>query len=211
MSKMGKGELESIAEKFKNEISTTNSVIEEIYLKIEEKDSIDLIKKMGLVYLMTYLEAFNRKFFIKFLSINPPVMAKSLKNKKDQKKLTMEYKDIVYDFYDEEGFLQKYMAKKMYNEVFDYYRLNIDVFISKFLDDFLELDFQNESQKRNIDIKMLKEFRKIRNSIVHYKTINLKEEINFKKCHNTVMDYITLVEELIFNKYYPQQELVDWF
>ena len=72
MSKTGKEKLKAIAEKFRNEINKTNSVIEEIFLEIKEKQASELIIKMGLVYLMTYLEGFNREFLIEFLSINPP-------------------------------------------------------------------------------------------------------------------------------------------
>ena len=211
MLNMGKDDLKSIAEKFRNEINSTNSIIEEIYLKIEEKNAIDLILKMGLVYLMTYLEAFNRDYFIKFLSINPSVMATQLKSKKEQERLKMDYIDIIEDIYDYNGItLYENMAKKLYNEIFDYYRLNIDIFISKFLDDFLELDFKIESQKRNIDINVLKNYRDIRNSIVHYKSLNIKEDMSFKNCLNVILDYITLVEELIYNKYYPEREPIDF-
>jgi len=97
------------------------------------------------------------------------------------------------------------MAVKLYNEVFDYYTLDINTFISKLLEVFLELDFHNESQRHEIDINMLKRFRDIRNSIIHYKEVNFKEDISFRKCHNIIIEYITLVEELIYNKYYPQQ------
>jgi len=62
--KTGKDKLKAIAEKFRNEINKTNSVIEEIYLEIVEKQ---LILKMGLVYLMPYLEGFNREYFLRFL------------------------------------------------------------------------------------------------------------------------------------------------
>jgi len=91
--KRGKEALKTIAEKFRDEIKRIDSVISEINLNLEEIKAIELISRMGFVYLMTYLEAFNREYFIKFFSENPHIMAKPLKNKKDQKKLVMEYKN----------------------------------------------------------------------------------------------------------------------
>lgn len=203
--KKGKEALKTIAEKFRDEIKRIDSVISEINLNLEEKRAIELISRMGFVYLMTYLEAFNREFFTKFFSENPHIMAKSLNNKKDQKKLVMEYKDLVEEIYGIESDLSEKMAVKLYNEVFNYYSLDINTFISKLLEGFLELDFHNESERHGIDINILKRFRDIRNSIIHYKEIDFKEDISFRKCHNIIIEYITLVEELIYNKYYSQK------
>lgn len=206
MSNTGKEKLKAIAEKFRNEINKTNSVIEEIFLEIKEKQASELIIKMGLVYLMTYLEGFNHEFFIEFLSINPPLMAKELKNKNDQKKLTLNFRDLIDELHGYDEDFTKNMAIKMYNEVFSYERMKIDMFISKFLDGFLELDFQNESKNRNIEIKVLKEYREIRNSIVHYKRIDYKEAISFEKLQKAILGYIYLAEELIYNHYYPKEQ-----
>ena len=206
MPKTGKEKLKAIAEKFRNEINKTNSVIEEIFLEIKEKQASELIIKMGLVYLMTYLEGFNREFFIEFLSIIPHLMAKDLKNKKEQKKLTMNFKELIGELHGYDDDLSKNMAFKMYEEVFNYERMKIDMFISKFLDGFLELDFQNESKNRNIEINVLKEYREIRNSIVHYKRIDYKEAISFEKLQKAILGYIFLVEELIYNHYYPKEQ-----
>lgn len=202
MSETGKEKLKAIAEKYRNEISMTSSVIEEIYLKIKEKQANELITKMGLVYLMTYLEGFNREFFIEFLSIIPHLMAKDLKNKKEQKKLTLNYKELIGELYGYDDGLSKNMAIKMYNEVFNYERMKIDMFISKFLDGFLEIDFQNEIKNRKIDINVLKEYREIRNAIVHHKRIDYKGKLSFTKLQNAILEYIFLVEELIYNHYF---------
>ena len=210
MSNTGKEKLKAIAEKFRNEINKTNSVIEEIYLEIKEKQASELISKMGLVYLMTYLEGFNREFFIEFLSINPPLMAKDLKNKNDQKKLTLNYRDLIGELHGYDEDFTKNMAIKMYNEVFNYERMKIDMFISKFLDGFLELDFQNEIKNRSVEINVLKEYREIRNSIVHYKRIDYKEVISFGKLQKAIIGYIFLVEELIYNHYYPKKKPINF-
>lgn len=202
MSETGKEILKAIAEKYRNEISMTSSVIEEIYLKIKEKQANELIIKMGLVYLMTYLEGFNREFFIEFLSIIPHLMAKDLKNKKEQKKLTLNYKELIGELYGYDEDLPKNMAIKMYNEVFNYERMSIDAFVSKFLDGFLEIDFQNEIKNRKIDINVLKEYREIRNAIVHHKRIDYKGKLSFTKLQNAILEYIFLAEELIYNHYF---------
>lgn len=202
MSETGKEKLKAIAEKYRNEISMTSSVIEEIYLKIKEKQANELIIKMGLVYLMTYLEGFNREFFIELLSIIPHLMAKDIKNKKEQKKLTLNYKELIGELYGYDEDLPKNMAIKMYNEVFNYERMSIDAFVSKFLDGFLEIDFQNEIKNRKIDINVLKEYREIRNAIVHHKRIDYKGKLSFTKLQNAILEYIFLAEELIYNHYF---------
>lgn len=197
--------LKSIAESFRNEIHRTSSVFDEVYLTLGEKkatkEDIALIIKMGIVYLMTYLEGFNREYFIQFFVDNPFVMSKELKNKKDQEKLKMSYSEIINP--DDEWLLNQ-MAKKMYNEIFDYHRLSIKIFIKKFLDDYLELDFQNECQKRGIDILILQKYRDLRNAIVHYKELDIKEKdrISFSHCRDIILEYIILIEELTLNKYF---------
>ena len=204
--KRGKEALKTIAEKFRDEIKRIDSVLSEIHLSLEEENAIELISRMGLVYLMTYLEAFNREYFIKFFSDKPHIMAKQVENPKDQKKLVMEYKDLIEEIYGyEESDLTEKMAEKLYDKIFDYHRVDINTFITKLLEGFLELDFHRENQKYGIDIEMLKRFRAIRNSIIHYKEDNFKEDISFRKCHNIIVKYISLVEELIYNKYYPPQ------
>ena len=180
--KRGNEALKAIAEKFRNEIKRIDSVLSEIHLSLEEENSIELISRMGFVYLMTYLEAFNREYFIKFFSDKPHVMAKPVKSPKDQKKLVMEYKDMIEEIYGyEESDLAELMADKMYDKIFDYHKMGLNKFITKLLEEFLELDFHHENQKYGIDIEMLKRFRDIRNSIIHDKEDNFKKNISIRK------------------------------
>lgn len=155
--KRGKEALKAIAEKFRDEIKRIDSVLSEIHLSLEEENAVELISRMGFVYLMTYLEAFNREYFIKFFSDKPHIMAKPVKNKKDQKKLVMDYKDLIEEIYGyEESDLTEKMAEKLYDKIFDYHSVDINTFITKLLEGFLELDFHRENQKYGIDIDMLK-------------------------------------------------------
>ena len=47
--------------------------------------------EMAIVYLMRYLEIFNRDFFIKLFTLKPEIMIIPQQSKKDQEKLIISY------------------------------------------------------------------------------------------------------------------------
>ena len=86
---------------------------------------------MGIIYLLSYFESFNHDYLVKLFQFQPfSILAKELKNKTDNKKLTMTFKEIIIS--DIEGLDS--MAEKMYSEIFNYHKLGPKVFIKKLLD-----------------------------------------------------------------------------
>ncbi len=233
-------DLKEIAELFKNEVNLTYRLVEELYTSkqdekgLEEKDSQKFFE-MALVYLMRYLEIFNREFFIKLLTLRPRIMMKTQKSTTDQKKLLISYevskkdrkknkllisyKEILeYLIHgDPDEFIPSLMAKKIYNEIFSYEKMGFEIFIKKLLDQHLDLDFTNESKNRNLEFGIsLQNYKEYRNKIVHGKhRLSLKEkEFSVMELETLIIEYIRLVEELVYPKYFKKRlresELKDW-
>lgn len=211
--------LRDIAELFKKEVNETYRLVEELYTISQEQSSFEERKyqqffDMAMVYLMRYLEIFNRKFFIELLTLRPKIMMKSQKSEKDNSKLNLSYKEILKDLIHGDPFdeIPRIMAGRMYTKIFSYDRMNFDIFIKKLLDDYLELDFTNESIRRRLELKFsLQSYKKYRNSIVHgTEKFSLKEENEQKfsvmELETLIIEYIRLVEELVYPKYFKKPE-----
>ena len=134
------------------------------------------------------------------------ILAKEVKKKKDQVKLTMTFEEIIKSSHDDSYESLEPMAEKMYNEIFDLYKIGLEHFIIKLLDPFLELGFSQEYRNRNIDIDKIQEFKDYRNAVVHRKkdAKEIKEDYNIFTLKELLLKYINLLEELVIKKYYKK-------
>lgn len=212
-------DLKEIAELFKSEIDRTYRLVEEFYATKKENKGIeaqDLRKfyEMAIVYLMRYLEIFNRDFFIKFFALRPEMMTKPQKSKKDQEKLIISYDDVLENYVHGDPLeeIPRIMAERMYNEIFSYEKMDFAIFIKKLLDDYLDLDFTNECKKRRLEFGiLLQRYKKYRNVIVHGKDrLSLKDEkFSVMELEKLIIEYIRLVEELVYPNYFKKSEVKD--
>lgn len=213
-------DLKKVAELFKREINRTYKLVEVFYATQQENKEIesrDLQKfyEMAIVYLMRYLEIFNREFFIKFFFLSPEIMIKEQKSKKDQEKLVISYDEMLENYlhgdpYDE---IPRAMAERMYNKIFNYEKMSFDNFIKKLLDDYLDLDFTSECKKRGLELGiLLQRYKKYRNAIVHGKErLSLKDKkFSVMELETLIIEYIRLVEELVYPKYFKKLEGKDY-
>ena len=209
--------LKEIAENFKNEVLRFYALTEEIEFNIRgieniTKQDIEMFYEMALVYLIRYLELFNRDFFIAFFVLRPHIMLKPQHNKKDQEKLLLSYDNILETYIrgDPDDLIAKIMTERFYNEIFSYEKMPFNIFIKKLLDDYLELNFTNECKNRNLEFgDTLQNYKKYRNLIVHG-----NERLKFKgnkfsvsELNHLILEYIRLVEELIYPKYFKKPEI----
>ncbi|MFW9874946.1 MAG: hypothetical protein ACFFG0_17705 [Candidatus Thorarchaeota archaeon] len=209
-------ELKKIADIFKTEIERTYKLVEEFYSSLQDNEGIkaqDLEKlvEMAVVYLMRYIEIFNRDFFVEFFTLRPMMMVKSLDSKKDEGKLKISYYEILEDYIhgDPLDRVPRIMAEKMYNEIFSYEKFEFAQFIKKLLNDFLELDFSNECKIRRFDFSIaLQNYKKFRNAIIHGNDkLGLRQnEYSAMELKTLIIEYIRLVEELIYPKYFKKPE-----
>ncbi len=161
---------------------------------------------------MRYLEIFNRDFFIKFFSLRPEIMNKPQKVKEDQKKLVISYDDVLENYVHGDYFneIPRIMAERMYKKIFNYEKMPFDQFIKKLLDDYLDLGFTIESKKRGLEFGIiLQSYKKYRNAIVHGKErLSLKDKkFSIMELENLIIEYIRLVEELIYPNYFKKPEV----
>jgi len=205
---MTKKELEKIVKNYKINIGQVNELIEEIIIteNITEEYKVKL-KEMGIIYQLSFLEAFNHDFFVELFSDQPYIIiAKEIKNIKDQEKLKLSFKQII-ELNAHELLLEK-MAEKMYSEVFDFYKLGVTYFVRKLLDSFLELEFSRYARERGLSTDELQAFKNYRNKLVHRSIKERKPNnsiyLDNLKLKNLIIDYIDLIEELVSLKYYDE-------
>lgn len=169
---------------------------------------------MALVYLMRYLEIFNHDFFIKFFTLRPVTMTKPQKAKKDQEKLVISYDDVLENYVHGDPLeeIPRIMSEKMYNEIFSYEKMPYDKFIKKLLDDYLDLGFTSECKKGGFEFGItLQSYKKYRNAIVHGRErLSLKDKkFSIMELETLIIEYIRLVEELIYPNYFKKSEIQD--
>lgn len=168
---------------------------------------------MGIIYQLSYLEAFNHDFFRELFYSEPQgIISKSFRSKKDQEKLVMSFREIIEEDYapNNKVILLVKMAEKMYSEIFDYGAMPFPEFIKKLLDSFLELNFTKSAQEKNLNFEKIQDFRDYRNEIVHRKSE--KKEVQDKEFYNLeltelLINYINLIKELVISKFYKETSM----
>jgi len=126
------------------------------------------------------------------------------------------YNEILelYVHGDPEEQIPRIMAEKMYKEIFSYDKMDFGLFIKKLLDDYLDINFSNECKRRNLEIgSTLQNYKRIRNAIIHGKDqLSLKiKEFSVMKLKNLIIEYIRLVEELMYPNYFKKPEVEEHF